>query len=189
MKSIDIIAGNDKIFLRDRLSSDVDSFIEWQTSGEWLEYDAPWESVDITEKGIQEKRAKFLELCKQELPVPRKSAMIATPDNSPIGWVNRYSHKDSPDAWLVGIDICEDTRLNKGYGTIALGLWIDYLFKNSSFHRIGLETWSFNERMIKVAEKTGFKLEGTQREVRNWQGQWLDLYNYGMLREEWEKRK
>lgn len=189
MKNTDTIASNDKIILRDRLAADIDSFLKWQISGQWRHYDAPWESIDMTDKGLQEKRAKFLEMCVQELPVPRTSAIIATAENRPIGWVNRYSHKNSPEAWLLGIDIGEDEYLNKGYGTIALGLWIDYLFKNSSFHRLGLETWSFNRRMIKVAQKLGFMLEGAQLEIRLWQGEWLDLLNFGMLRGEWEKRK
>jgi len=138
--------------------------------------------------GRRQQARKVLEVCSKELPVPRKSAFIANKHNKPIGWVNRYSHKNSPDAWLVGIDICEDDYLNQGYGTIALMLWADYLFRNSTFHRIGLETWSFNNRMIEVAKKAGFTLEGTQREIRKWKGKWLDLLNFGLLREEWGKR-
>jgi RimJ/RimL family protein N-acetyltransferase len=40
---------------------------------------------------------------------------------------------------------------------------------------------------MRVAEKTGFRHEGSQREMRLWQGEWLDLEHFGMLREEWER--
>ena len=40
--------------------------------------------------------------------------------------------------------------------------------------------------MVKVAEKVGFVREGTQREVREWEGELLDRVFYGILRREWE---
>jgi RimJ/RimL family protein N-acetyltransferase len=42
--------------------------------------------------------------------------------------------------------------------------------------------------MMRVAEKLGFVNEGAQRELIEWQGKWLDLVHYGMLRGEWEER-
>jgi RimJ/RimL family protein N-acetyltransferase len=43
--------------------------------------------------------------------------------------------------------------------------------------------------MMHVALKVGFKYEGTESEVRQWQGEWLDLVHYGMLRSEWLNNK
>jgi hypothetical protein len=40
--------------------------------------------------------------------------------------------------------------------------------------------------MARVAEKVGFVYEGRQREMRLWQGEWLDLLHFGILREEWQ---
>lgn len=103
------------MILRDQLPSDVDRFVYWQTHGEWLEFDAPWE----------------------------------------------------------------------GFGE-TLKLEFDYLFANSDFKRIALGTWSFTPRMMIVAKKVGFTPEGAERELRQWQSQWIDLVHYGMLRREWE---
>lgn len=52
-------------------------------------------------------------------------------------------------------------------------------------YRIGLETWSFNPRMKRAAEKAGLVYEGTERELREWQGQRLGLVHCGLLRLEW----
>jgi RimJ/RimL family protein N-acetyltransferase len=188
-KRYKIIARSTVVILRDRVVDDTEVFIRWQTSGEWLKYDAPWERLVDSELELQGMAEKFLDSCKKQLEIPRKRAMIALPDGTPIGWVNRYSHKGAEDAWLIGIDICEDKYLNRGFGSEALALWLDHLFSNSQYHRLGLETWSFNNRMIKVAERAGFVLEGLQRQVRKWQGEWINLYNYGMLRTEWERNK
>jgi len=122
-----------------------------------------------------------------EKPFPRKSAVVATHEGRPIGSVSRYTQHGHEKAWFIGIDIFEDDCLEKGLGTEALQLWIDYLFDNSDVHRIGLDTWSFNPRMIRVARKLGFVYEGAQREMQEWQGCWLDLLHFGMLRSEWAK--
>ena len=186
-----VITTGNRVILRDRLQSDADRFIYWQTHGEWRLLDAPWEGVQTSLTGEQEAvlRTQFSKSYTEELPSPRKRIFIARKDNCPIGWVSRYGEDRTPDAWMVGIDICEDDLLNKGLGTEALGLWVDYLFANSTVHRIGLDTWSFNPRMRHVAEKLGFVPEGSQREARQWNGQWLDLVHFGMLRAEWEQKR
>jgi RimJ/RimL family protein N-acetyltransferase len=184
-----VIASGDRSILRDRMLSDVDRFIYWQTHGEWRLLDAPWEGVYTSLTAEQETnlRTQFSELCTGELPSPRKSIIIAGRDNRPLGWINRYGDDRKLDTFKVGIDICEDDLLNQGLGTEALGLWVDYLFVNSTVHRIGLDTWSFNPRMIRVAEKLGFSLEGRLREILQWDRQWLDLVHFGLLRTEWEE--
>ena len=190
-----IVCGN-RVILRDRLPSDVDTYVRWWSKGEWLKYDAPWEIAEIlTTTTKEEIRRRFLDGCAQRLPLPRDYAIIAMfeescgKENKPLGWVNRYVDKRFPSAWLIGINICEDDYLNKGLGTEAFGLWVDYLFLNSDIHRIGFDTYSFNKRMIRVGEKLGFTHEGTDREIIYWQNEWIDRLHFGMLRSEWEARR
>jgi len=185
-----LIAGR-RVRLRDQLPTDVDAFLRWQIQGQWRLLDAPWQGVTTSFSEAEEAqyRQRFLEELAKDLPSPRKRAVIALLDERPVGWVSRYGEQRSPDTWMIGIDICEDDLLEQGLGSEALRLWVDYLFGNSTIHRIGLDTWSFNPRMMRVAVKLGFTSEGAQREVLQWQGEWLDLVHYGMLREEWEKRK
>jgi RimJ/RimL family protein N-acetyltransferase len=181
-----MIASGQRVVLRDGLSSDVDDYLRWMRRGEWLRFDAPWENEPaMTDDEI---RTHFTKRFLNDPSTPRWIALIVTKEERALGWVNRYGDKRFPDAWLVGIDICEDDSLNKGLGTEALGLWVDYLFSNSNVHRIGFDTYSFNRRMIRVGEKLGFVHEGTDREVIYWKGSWLDRLHFGMLRNEWERR-
>jgi RimJ/RimL family protein N-acetyltransferase len=183
-----VLAKGKLVFLRDYLPSDVDHYFRWQFSGEWRSFDAPWEASrfsTMTSEEVEALRERFRASCQQEPDLPRRRAIMATIEGKPLGWVNRYVKEDYPDMWYVGIDICEDDYLGRGFGTEALGLWIDYLFLNSEVYRIGLETWSFNPRMKRATEKTGLVYEGTERELREWQGQRLGLVHYGLLRREW----
>lgn len=181
------IASGQRVILRDGIPSDADDYIRWMKQGEWMQFDAPWEAGwhSLTDEEI---RKSFLEKFLQNLPSPRKRAIIGTKEKRAMGWVNRYGDKRFPGAWFIGIDICEDDYLNQGFGTEAFGLWVNYLFSNSNIHRIGFATYSFNRRMIRVGEKLGFVHEGTDREVIYWKGKWLDRLHFGMLRKEWEGR-
>lgn len=188
---VDSIASGTRVVLRDPQPSDADRWVYWRDHGSWREYDAPWEALipALTEEQQERTRRSFLERCSEERPSPRSTAIIAVSGNVPVGSVTRYAEKRFPDAWYVGISICEDAYLNQGIGSEALALWVDHLFAHSDIHRIGLRTYSFNERMLRVAEKVGFAREAVERELIRWRGEWLDRMSYGMLRREWEARR
>lgn len=179
-----IISSGQKTTLRSGLASDRGIYLKWMKTGEWLEYDTPWEK-DF--RSIRAAKERFVEEFLHDMSVPRRRAIICPKEqkDKPIGWVSRYGDKRFPDAWLIGIDICEDECLNMGYGTEALGLWVDYLFLNSEIHRLGFDTYSFNGRMMHIGEKLGFIHEGTEREVIYWQNAWVDRLQFGLLRKEW----
>jgi len=183
-----VLAKGELVFLRDPIPSDADHYLPWRSSGEWTRYDAPWENSRLstmTPKEEEAYRERFRAFCQEEPARPRKRATIVAIEGQPMGWVTRYAKEDYPDVWYAGIDIYNDDCLNRGFGTEALRLWIDYLFSHSEVHRIGLETWSFNPRMKRVAEKVGLVCEGAERELLEWQGQRLDFVHYGLLRPEW----
>ncbi|SEL99262.1 Protein N-acetyltransferase, RimJ/RimL family [Syntrophus gentianae] len=183
------IAAGQRILLCDSIASDAAKHLYWATHGEWREYDAPWEQIwtPLTKEHEDQIVVKFMKRFSEEPWVPHKGATIIHQDY-PVGYVTRYGRERYPDVLWAGIDICEDGYLGMGLGTEALRLWVDYLFANSTAHKIALDTWSLNHRMIRVAEKTGFVREGMERHLIQWQGQWLDGIHFGMLRQEWEER-
>jgi RimJ/RimL family protein N-acetyltransferase len=180
-----VLCSGESTILRDARPEDTDHYVRWIRSGEWREFDAPWERL-AANTNTYLLRDNFEQRFLLDRKLPRAKLIIATSDDHPIGWVNRYVEPRFSDFWLVGICICEDQYLGQGLGREALKLWINYLFENSEIHRIGLATYSFNPRMIRVAERLGFEHEGTDRQIINWRGQWLDRLHYGMLRSEWE---
>ncbi len=185
---MDIPLIGDNVTLRDAIPDDIDPYSIWMKAGEWRDLDAPWEHEGEPEEDTA-LESRFHRQFMTKLTLPRKRLVIALRDRHAIGWVNRYDEKRFPDSWNIGICICEDAQLNRGYGTEALHLWIEYLFTDSDIHRIAFATYSFNPRVVRVAEKLGFTDEGRDREIIQWHDRWHDRLHFSLLRSEWEVQR
>ena len=75
---------------------------------------------------------------------------------------------------------------NRGLGSEATRLIVDYVFANLPIHRIGLDVFSFNPRAAYVYERVGFVVEGTLRSTLFWEGRYYDSVLMSILRPEWE---
>ena len=64
----------------------------------------------------------------------------------------------------IGIFIGNKSFWNKGYGTEAMKLLLDYGFKALNLHNIMLKVYSFNENAKRVYDKLGFNIIGKRRE-------------------------
>ena len=106
-----------------------------------------------------------------------------------IGEVNWY-WKSEETLWMeVGVVIFSEAYWGSGIGYTALRMWIDEKFvEYPKMVRIGISTWSGNERMIRLAEKLGLQKEAVYRKARIVDGEYYDSVSYGILREEWEKK-
>jgi len=65
----------------------------------------------------------------------------------------------------VGIFIGDKDYWNKGYGSEALSLLVDYGFNILNLNSIMLEVFSYNDRAVKCYKKVGFKEIGRRREA------------------------
>ena len=176
------------ITLRDTRTDDYEANLRWLTSGEWRDYDAPWEGKleALTEEQEENFKKNFIAPLLRPQPALPNRVTLALADDTPIGWVTRFGSERFPAVWYVGIDICEDAYLNKGLGFQALTAWTSHLFENSDIHKLEIHTWTINPRMMRLAEKLGYTFEGRERELVQWQGEWIDRVRYGLLRREWE---
>jgi RimJ/RimL family protein N-acetyltransferase len=64
----------------------------------------------------------------------------------------------------LSIIIGEKDAWDKGYGSEAIRLLLDYAFGALNFHRVAVGVVGFNERAIRFYAKAGFKKEGIQRD-------------------------
>ena len=87
----------------------------------------------------------------------------------------------------LGITLVPEAR-QRGYGTEALALGIDYAFRTRGLHRIFVGTRDDNVGMQALARKLGFRLEATFREKSWFEGRFCDALGFSLLDREWAAR-
>lgn len=85
---------------------------------------------------------------------------------------------------VLGIFIGNSENRNKGIGTEATKLLLDYGFNVLNLKNIMLETYSFNERAINAFKKCGFTEIGRRRKAILYGNQEFDLVLMDILAEE-----
>lgn len=177
------------IILRELELKDLEDYFYWNhPSREFHKFNGPYygkKSEEELRKSIEDLKLEFL---KGEKNVLKNKIIIANEDTDEIiGLVNWY-WKSQETLWMeVGIIIFNENYWGNGIGYEALKMWIDKVFaKNPKLVRLGLSTWSGNERMMKLAEKLGLKKEAVYRKARIVDNNYYDSISYGILKEEWQ---
>ena len=76
---------------------------------------------------------------------------------------------------------------NRGLGTEATQLMVDYIFNNTNLNQLTLGVYAFNPRAIKVYEKIGFVVDSVDKNDLEYEGEWIDAFNMILTREKWMK--
>ncbi len=97
-----------------------------------------------------------------------------------INWVSRSAE--------LAIIIGNKKYWNKGVGTEAYSLMIDYAFDRLNLNRISSGQTLRNKGMINVCIKCGMKEEGIARESMFKEGEYIDTVTYSILSKEREKQ-
>jgi len=74
----------------------------------------------------------------------------------------------------------------KGIGTRMEFLALEYSFEDLGLHKLYCEVLEFNESVINLHKKFGFKIEGILREHHFYEDRYLDIYRLALLASEWE---
>ncbi len=109
-------------------------------------------------------------------------------DAAPLGMVGHYrAHPvlTLTDIWYV---LAATEARRKGYGTEAVELLVDHLFRSEDLPRIGASTDVDNTGSFRLLERLGFRREGELREALFHHGRYHTVYLYGVTRSEWELR-
>jgi RimJ/RimL family protein N-acetyltransferase len=84
----------------------------------------------------------------------------------------------------LGISLGEKEFWNGGYGTDTMFTVCRAGFQVMNLNRIELTVFAPNERARHVYEKVGFQLEGCHRDAHFKFGRYIDVYQMGLLRDE-----
>ena len=73
----------------------------------------------------------------------------------------------------------------KGIGTESIAILVKYSFEELNLNRITANILEYNIGSQKIFEKNGFIKEGIQRKAIYKCGKYNDLYNYGLIKEDY----
>ena len=180
-----------RVRLRPLKVSDLDLYRSWlRPDAEWRELDGPYyDRPDDTElDGALLSTLLWIE--SGDRPDPFQRFAIVDPATDLLfGAVARYWISRETLWPAIGIDIYDPKLWGRGLGFEALGLWTDLLFREEKgIVRLDMRTWSGNTRMMRLAEKLGYRLEARFRKARIVDGEYFDGLGYGILKEEWRAR-
>ena len=106
--------------------------------------------------------------------------LVAKLNDKVIGFLGiRYKSKQMEHVGDVGITIHPD-YWNRGFGTMLLKTGIEKA-KKEGLLRIEAETLATNKSMIRIAEKTGFKIEGVRKMRIKKNGKYEDEVILGII--------
>ena len=77
---------------------------------------------------------------------------------------------------------------DRGLGSEALQLLLEYAFTATDLHRIELGVYAFNPRALHVYGRAGFVQEGRRRDALLFDGAWVDEFTMAVLRPDWLAR-
>lgn len=175
-----------KIELIENTAESLDELYFWRF--EEKEQEAKkWNGPYIPEEYMSKEQHREKWMNEEEIAAGVPASLTIQAEGKVIGYVGAYWVDQNTDWLETGIVIYDKNYWNGGYGREAYALWIDFLFESTDLHRLGMSTWSGNERMMKVAERIGMKEEARIRNARMVEGRYFDAIKMGMLREEWEK--
>jgi RimJ/RimL family protein N-acetyltransferase len=120
---------------------------------EWQYYDEPYQPFKSVDR--EEFEAKLRQPSK--ITPGSHRWIIDSKEGRPLGWINYYNLDTEQGNAYIGIVLPEEDNWGKGYGTEAIKLLVAHLFESMNLIEIKTVTWSGNERMMRCAEKVGFR--------------------------------
>jgi RimJ/RimL family protein N-acetyltransferase len=119
----------------------------------------------------------------------RSLLLVIETEGTLIGTMQLKNTENLPSrSATFGIMIGDPAYLDRGYGTEARTLLLDYAFAVLGYHKINLDLFEYNARALAMYEKLGFVLEGRRRENHWSRGRFWDDILMGVTAEEWWSR-
>lgn len=162
----------DVVSIRYATPEDAKQLCVWWNDGSVMAHAGYPNGLNTTEEAI-------LEQINSEDTNRRR--LIIEVEEKPVG---EMSYRLLDRAAEIGIKICDTTYQERGFGTIALKLLIEYLFKEIKVGKIILDTNLQNTRAQHVYEKIGFTKKAIHRDAwRDQTGQLQSFVDYELMKE------
>ena len=140
-----------------------------------------WRAIGHSKPINRDQEREFYEdvVCDEEsvqLLIVADSTPVGTIGLSGIDWV---SQKAEVGYWVA------PEHHREGYATEATALLVAYGFDQLGLHRIEARVFEFNDPSRRLLEAVGFTREGIHRDAAFVDGEYQDVFWYGLLEDDW----
>jgi RimJ/RimL family protein N-acetyltransferase len=170
----------EKVILREMKEEDIPRLYEFAQDVELAGLDCGVPTATSMER-IRENAANW---SKED---PKKAFFAIEADGKYIGDIGLMGLGNPHGTAELGIVIGDRAYWNRGYGRDAVRLVLRYAFHYLGLRRIVLTTHAKNLRAIRCYLACGFVEEGRPRKALWLEGEYVDVVNMSILREEWQE--
>lgn len=110
-------------------------------------------------------------------------------DKTPLGVISLINISEPNASADLSIIVGSEEDRNRGYGTEAIRVLLDYAFNDLGLCRVGLSVFQFNEHAIAAYRKLGFNEEGRMRRAIRRDDTAYDAILMSILSSEWKARR
>ena len=110
-------------------------------------------------------------------------------DGTYIGNCGLFDLTNRNGSFEMGIVIGDRAYWGRGYGREAVRLLLDYGFRHLGARRIWASPHAKNERAFHCYRACGFVEEGRPRQVLYLEGEFVDVIDLSILRDEWQAQQ
>lgn len=106
-------------------------------------------------------------------------------DEEPMGMISMMHYDETVRKGWLGLWMDKDYH-GHGYGPEGTALFIEHGFHERGAHKFCAAVFEPNRPSQRVMEKLGFTREAVERDAEFIDGEYVDTYVYGLLRDEWD---
>lgn len=166
------------VTLRPIQKEDLKALYQLEQNVELVQFgDGQWHPVSL---------AKWEKDFEKELERDDHGGFAIEADERLIGGIGLHHRQRRDGTTQFGIGIYHPDYVGKGYGREAISLLLDWAFFDQNWRRVWLDALSVNPRALAAYRALGFVEEGRLRKHSFFRGEYVDVMQMGMLREEWE---
>ncbi len=168
-------------------------------------YLRPWQDSDIEllYKGMNDpdvretlftfrpkSKDELMEEIKKDLSTEKNILLTIceSTSNQSVGITAFYRIDYISRAAIFFLALYDSSKWNRGYGSEATKLMIDYAFNILNLNRIQLHVSSENPKAISIYEKSGFIIEGKLREAMYHNNRYVDFNVMSIIRSDFYKK-
>jgi RimJ/RimL family protein N-acetyltransferase len=169
----------EKVILRPNKAEDIPRLLEFAQDVDLFGLGSDYPSA----YSLERTRANYESWMKED---SHKAFFAIEADDKYIGDCGLMGLGDPHGSAELGIRIGDRAYWGRGYGRDAVRLLLHYGFHYLGLRRIVLTTHAKNPRAIRCYLACGFVEEGRPRKAIWLEGEYVDLVNMSILRDEWQ---